>query len=112
TGIGSTLGELIAKYGDENGRYLFDELYRYQSAYRGLAYIETGLEPDDHWERQAREEAAEKGWTFSRIGGRLSLFERLVGGAWDPADFLVIEPGCEIAASYDDDVIASRRSAP
>jgi hypothetical protein len=29
TGIGSKLEELVAKYGEDNGRYLYDELYRY-----------------------------------------------------------------------------------
>jgi Protein of unknown function (DUF1638) len=110
TGIGAKLEELIAKYGEENGRYLYDELYRYQSAYRRLTYIETGLEPDGGFAARAREEAGEKGWAFSCVRGDLTLFQRLVGGDWDPADFLVVEPGWEIAARYDDDVVAARRS--
>jgi hypothetical protein len=110
TGIGAKLEELIAKYGEENGRYLYDELYRYQSAYRRLTYIETGLEPDGGFAARAREEAGEKGWAFSCVRGDLTVFQRLVRGDWDPADFLVVEPGWEIAARYDDDVVAARRS--
>ena len=109
TGIGSTLEELVAKYGEDNGRYLYEEIYRYQSAYRQLTYIETGLEANASFEDRAREEAAQKGWTFSKVRGDLSLFHRLVQGKWDAEDFLVVQPGFEIEARYDDDVIAARR---
>ena len=54
TGAGYTRDELVLRYGEENGQYLFDELNAYQSAYRQLTYIATGLEPDDRFERQAR----------------------------------------------------------
>ena len=110
TGIGSTLDELTAKYGEENGRYLYEELYRYETAYRQLTYIETGLEPDDSFERRARDEAERKGWAFSKVRGDSNLFQRLVGGEWNAEDFLVVEPGFEIAARYDDGVIAARKS--
>ncbi|HTQ56161.1 MAG TPA: DUF1638 domain-containing protein [Bryobacteraceae bacterium] len=112
TGIGATLEELIAKYGEDNGRYLYAELYRYEKAYRQLTYIETGLEPEASFEFRAREEAAEKGWKFEKVRGDRNLFQRLVRGDWDAADFLVVEPGFEIAASYDDGVITARRSSP
>lgn len=111
TGIGATLDELIAKYGEDNGQYLYEELYRYESTYRQLTYIETGLEPDGSFERRSRDEAAAKGWIFAKVRGDLNLFQRLVGGDWDAADFLVVEPGYEIAARYDDGVMAARRSA-
>ncbi len=110
TGLGTTLDALIAKYGEDNGRYLYEELYRYESAYRQLTYIETGLEPDSSFEQRARQEAARKGWAFSKVRGSLDLFQRLVRGDWDDADFLVVEPGFEIVARYDDGVMAARRS--
>ena len=111
TGIGATLDDLIAKFGEDNGRYLYEEIYRYETAFRQLAYIETGLEADDHFERQARDEAARKNWVFSKVRGDLGLFQRLVRGEWDAADFLVVEPGFEIVARYDDGVMAACRSA-
>src|SRR6476646_11734420 len=62
TGAGYTRDELVLRYGEENGKYLFDELNAYQNAYRQLTYIATGLAPDDRFERQARQEAISKGW--------------------------------------------------
>jgi len=106
TGSGYTLEDLIARYGEDNGRYLFEQFSGYQRAYRRLTYIETGLEPDGSFERRAREEAALHNWEFELISGDLRLFEALVSGVWDERDFLVVPPGWRVKASYDGDVIA------
>ncbi len=96
---------LIARYGEDNGRYLFEQFNGYQRNYRQLAYIATGLEPDGSFERQAREEAARRGWQFETIHGDLRLFERLVAGDWDENDFLVVPPGWRVKATYDGGII-------
>lgn len=105
TGMDATLEEFIEKYGEENGRYLYDELTRYRSAYQRLVYIETGLEPDGRFEEEARWEAAEHGWEFRKIRGSLELFRRLVNGAWGGEEFLLVQPGERVRATYDDAVV-------
>jgi hypothetical protein len=100
TGAGYTRDELVLRYGEENGQYLFDELNAYQTAYRQLTYIATGLEPDDRFERQARQEAARKGWEFERVEGNLDLFERLLAGDWNEENFLIVPPGWRVTATY------------
>ena len=97
--------QLIARYGEDNGRYLFEQFNGYQRNYRQLAYIATGLEPDASFERQAREEADRRGWQFEIIRGDLRLFERLVAGDWDENDFLVVPPGWRVKPTYDGGVI-------
>jgi hypothetical protein len=96
---------LIARYGEDNGRYLFEQFNGYQRNYRKLAYIATGLEPDGSFEQQAREEAARRGWQFETIRGDLRLFERLVAGDWDDNDFLVVPPGWRVKPTYDRGII-------
>jgi hypothetical protein len=105
TGYGHTLAELIARYGDDNGRYLFDQLSNYQKSYRKLTYINTGLEPDDSFERRAKDEAAGRGWEFETVCGNLSLFERLMAGDWGENDFLVVPIGWRVVATYDTGIL-------
>ena len=100
-----SLDALIAKYGEDNGRYLWSEYHSYQHNYSRLVFIETGLEPDGSFEQQARDEAAAKGWTFARIQGSLALFNQLLSGDWPGADFLTVPPGRSIAATYDEGII-------
>ena len=111
-GTDFTLADLIAKYGDDNGRYLYQEFTRYQTQYRQLTFIEPGLECDGRFEQQARAEATEKNWAFETIAGDLRLFRRLVSGDWDSADFLVVEPGERIVASFDEGIIKAERTPP
>ena len=105
TGSGYTLEDLIDRYGEDNGRYLFEQFSGYQHSYRRLTYIETGLEPDGSFEQRAREEAVRRNWEFERISGDLRLFEALVSGQWDERDFLVVPPGFRVKPTYDGDVI-------
>jgi hypothetical protein len=105
TGLDTKLEELIAKYGEENGRYLYEELNRYQQHYRQLTYIRMGLEPDGSFEDQARQEAERRGWAYDRIEGDMSLFQRFVNGDWSGGDFLTVPPGHHVVVRYDEDII-------
>jgi hypothetical protein len=100
---------LIARYGEDNGRYLFEQFNGYQRNYRQLAYIATGLESDGGFEQQARAEAAHRGWQFETIRGDLHLLERLVAVDWHEADFLVVPPGWRVKPTYDGGIIEKER---
>jgi len=106
-GMDVSLEEMIEKYGEDNGRYLYEELTRYRTHYQRLVYIETGLEADLRFEEEARWEAAEKGWKFEKMSGNLVLLRRLVTGDWKDSDFLVVQPGHCIAPTYGSDVVRS-----
>jgi hypothetical protein len=82
------------------------------SNYSQLTFIEMGVEPDDRFERETREQAARRGWVFEKVRGDLSLIQRLVGGQWDAGDFLVVPPGWRVAPSYDDSIIAAEKPNP
>lgn len=104
-GSALTLDGLIARYGDDNGAFLYDELTRYQRAYSQLTYIATDVDPDDRFELAARLEAGEKGWAFERLPGDLRLVRALMVGQWPEEDFLVVPPGARIEASFDDRIV-------
>ena len=103
-GMDRSLQDLIAQYGEGNGRYLYEQLCVPRRHYRRLAYIETGLEPNDGFERSARSEAARHGWSFEKLRGDLSLLNRLLSGPWEERDFLTVAAGRRIEASYDEGI--------
>jgi hypothetical protein len=107
-GIGLTadLRALIEKYGEDGGRYLYDEMMSYKRSYSKLTFINTGLETNDSFKQRARAEATEKGWQFEEFAGSVSLFRRLLGGDWE-GDFLVVPPGQQILATNDEQIVAA-----
>ena len=100
-GVGYTREELIEKYGQDNGNYLWEQFTKYTKVYRQLTYIRTGVEPDNSFEQQACQEAASRGWSFDVVNGSLRIFERLVNGEWEGPEFLIVQPGKTVRPRYD-----------
>jgi len=111
-GLQQSYEEMVAKYGEENARYLWEEFGKNLARHYGqMTFIEMGIEPDGSFEQRARDDATQRGWIFEKIAGDISLIQRLVNGEWDPKEFLVVPPGHRIMASYDDGVISSEATA-
>jgi hypothetical protein len=105
TGMTQTYDDLLAKYGEDNAKFLYEQLCNMTRNYSGIAFIEMGIEPDDRFEQQARQEAAERGWKFEKLAGDMTLIRQLVDGPWDSDRFLVVAPGSRVAASFDENII-------
>lgn len=103
----SSLDEFIAKYGEDNGRFLFEQFSSFRLHYSGLTYISTGVASDEACRNRARTEAEEQGWAFEEVSGSLALLDRLVNGPWDEGDFLIVPPGASIRARFDDSIVES-----
>ena len=101
----ASFDELAARYGEENARYLLQELGNHTRHYGQITFIEMGVEPDDRFERQSRVEAARRGWRFEKIQGDLSMLQRFVDGEWAESEFLTVPPGQQLVATYDEKLI-------
>ncbi len=105
TGMNLTYQQLCEKYGEDNARYLHEQLCDMTRNYRQFTFIEMGIEPDGRFEEEGREEARQRGWSYEKIPGDLSLIQRLVDGPWNQSEFLVVPPGNRIKAHYDEEIL-------
>jgi len=97
--------DLVAKYGEDNAKFLHEQLTEMTRNYGKMTYIEMGIEPDDRFEQTARKQAEEREWKFEKLPGDMTLIQTLVDGPWDEDRFLVVPPGSRVAASFDEGVI-------
>lgn len=104
-GMTDDFDTLVAKYGEDNARFLREQYLEITRNYRQLTYIEMGIEPDNRFEQQTRDLANENGWEFDHVQGNLALLQQLVDGPWDEDRFLVLPPGDRVAPSFDDKII-------
>jgi len=105
SGFRQSYEDLVAKYGEDNAKFLFEELNNLTRNYGQITFIRMGIEPDDRFQREARREAGDRGWKFELLDGDVSLLRQLVDGPWDSDKFLVVPPGARIAPSFDERVI-------
>jgi hypothetical protein len=101
----STLQELVAVYGEENGKFLFEQFNAFRNHYTGLTYISLPVASDEASRSRARAEAAQEGWKFQEVKGTLSILERLVNGDWSSGDVLLVPPGATIHAKMGDAIL-------
>jgi hypothetical protein len=99
--IEQNYADLVAKYGEDNARYLLEVTEKWAQTYQQGLYIR--FEYDEPFGR--REEVAnicqERGWKMNETEGDLGLLQRWLGGFWDPQEFLVVQPGETVVSSHD-----------
>jgi hypothetical protein len=103
-----TLEELIAQYGEDNGKYLFEQFTAYRRRYSGLTYISTSPHGEDASREKARDEARREGWFFEEVRGSRRLLEQLVNAQWSAEDFLMVPPGATVQAVFNHEILRSQ----
>jgi hypothetical protein len=98
--------ELVARYGEEAAKYVFEELTKH---YRQFTFIEMGVEPDDRFERETQREADSRGWMFAKIKGDMGLIQGLVDGPWNEDRFLTVPPGSRVVTTHDDGILGAEK---
>lgn len=107
-GMESTFAAWVAKYGEDEARFLLQEMSRWTDAYSHGTLIDFEFTRDLDLPAQVKEICATRGWQYEAVDGDLSLFQRWIEGEWDSADFLVVQPGETIVATHDDGIIGAR----
>jgi hypothetical protein len=110
TGVGYSLEDLIARYGDEHGRYLFEQFSSSQHSFRQLTFIETGIEPGRKFESQAIAEAARRGLEYDKVQGTLRLVDAMLAGDWSDDQFLTVAPGFRVVEKFDGTIFGTEKA--
>jgi len=106
-GARQSLEDLIATYGEENAKYLYETLYELPN-YKKMTYINNNIGLTDHDKEDAKAIAESRKLEFEEIEGDNGLIFRLLDGnidEWKESEFLVVPPGNRIEPSYNDDIL-------
>ncbi len=108
--LGRTVGhgleyeELLAQYGEENARYIYETLHPKPDE-KELRFIEMSETAGLGYAEDMRAQASAEGKDFVLLHGSSRLLRALLAGAWDDREFLVVPPQGMIAAVYDHDLV-------
>jgi len=72
--------DLVAKYGEDNAEFLWEEQRKQMQHYVRMAYIDTGLGPQDAMADEARKRAVASRLRFERLTGQRSWIDDMVLG--------------------------------
>ncbi|MEI7904250.1 MAG: DUF1638 domain-containing protein [Candidatus Firestonebacteria bacterium] len=96
---------LVEKYGEDNGKYLFDMENAWYKNYNNAAYVDLGFGDTGPLKDDTKKSAKWLGWTYDELKGDPQLLKNFIEGNWEEKSFLVVEPGQTITASNDERVI-------
>jgi hypothetical protein len=106
-GLDTSFEELVAKYGEDNARFLMEFQNQWQRNYTTAAYIRMPLGHRPDVEAEAKQAAATHGWEFEVLEGSDRLIRALIDGDWNDDEFLIVPPGHAVVAAYDGRVVAA-----
>jgi hypothetical protein len=101
----ATYAQWVAKYGEEEAKYLREEMSRWTASYTQGTLIQFDFTQHLNLGDEVRRICEEKGWAYSEAAGDMRLFQNLLDGVWPESDFLMVPPGGVVEASYDEGVV-------
>jgi hypothetical protein len=101
----ATYDQWVKKYGEDQAKYLMQEMGRWTEAYSHGTLIAFHFLEELKLGEEVKKICAEKGWQYSEIQGDLGLLQKLLHGDWDEGTFLIVRPGQRVVACHDDRII-------
>lgn len=103
--------DYVAKYGEDNARYLMEVESAWEQHYDRAAFINEGVGDIEASRQFTRQIAESRGWQYVEIAGSDQLLRALLTGPWPADDFLIIPPGNQTAERYDGGIIGLSESS-
>ena len=100
---GDPYAALVEQYGEEDAKFIWESMHPVSAdaAPDHVVFIEHRETAHLGAAERFQAKAEQDGKPCLRLEGDLNLIRRLIDGEWDPADFLVIEPGQQSVGVYD-----------
>lgn len=105
----NTLRDYVEKYGEENAAYLMEMEQGWFKEYSNAAYVDLGFGDNERHKRFTRACAEWLKWSYDELRGDPALIRKFLQGDWNDEDFLVVEPGFRIAASFDHRILKAEK---
>jgi hypothetical protein len=96
------------KYGADNAQYLMEMEQGWLEKYTTAAYVDLGFYDTERHKAYTQECAEWLGWTCDVLNGDPTLIVDWLEGNWDPARFLIVNPGQVAVASHNDKILDTR----
>ncbi len=97
-------------YGEDNAKYLIDMEQNWMQEYNCATFIKWD-EFNDGRNKRYREYTKECAdyleWDYTEEKGTSSLLNDFINGNWDSERFLVVQPGQEIIATNDNNIVGA-----
>ncbi len=99
--------EWVKKYGEDQARYLLEEMGRWTDNYTHGTLIDFEFLKGLKLPEQVRQICQDKGWQYDEMKGDLGLIQRLLDGQWPESEFLIVNPGQKVVATFDERIIGT-----
>jgi len=103
----ATYQEWVQKFGEDQAKYLVEEMSRWMETYSHGCLIDFDFLKQLDLPQAVQRICADKGWSYDQVPGDLSLFQKMVDGPWAESDFLTVQAGQKVVASFDELIIAA-----
>ncbi len=106
-GLDKNYADYVALYGEENARFLFDNLFSKITvpAENKIIFIEVPETQNLGHAEKCRQQAQVEGREFVQLPGDIRLIKRLLYGELDDDEFLIVKPNQRTIGVYDADKI-------
>lgn len=91
----------VAKWGEENAKYIYETMYGTKTKNKKLIYIEIPETRNPDYSKLCRKRAEESGMEWVPLVGSLELLRSLLDGNWEEESFLILNPGQRSRGAYD-----------
>lgn len=102
-----TYEDYVERYGEETARYILEVMEGWKKHYSRGVLIDMEYAFRLGLEENVRKICKENDWEFVKVPGDMNLLKRWIDGDWDD-DFLILDPGQEVYATYDERIIDRR----